>query len=59
VCHWDNYLLDNFQLRPYKIAAEIDTIMKNIRLTGMGKASNMVANPQALDDEYSILSLSY
>jgi hypothetical protein len=52
-------LLDNFQLRPYKIAAEIDTIMKNIRLTGMGKASNMVANPQALDDEYSILSLSY
>ena len=37
VCHFDQWNLNNFALRPYKIAAEIDSMFNNQRLTGIGK----------------------
>lgn len=36
ICHFDQWMLDDFQLRPYKIAAELDTMFNESRLTGIG-----------------------
>jgi len=44
VCHFDQWNLGNFALRPYKIAAEIDSMFNNKRLTGIGKIEFLGAN---------------
>jgi hypothetical protein len=36
VCHFDQWQLQDFALRPYKIAAEIDSMFNNTHLTGIG-----------------------
>jgi hypothetical protein len=37
ICHFDQWHLQDFELRPYRIAAEIDSMFNNTRLTGIGK----------------------
>ena len=36
ICHFDQWTLKDFQLRPYKIAAEIDSMFNEKHLTGIG-----------------------
>jgi hypothetical protein len=36
VCHFSQWQLKDFQMRPYRIAAEIDSMLNNKRLTGIG-----------------------
>ena len=59
VCHFDQWNLQNFQLRPYKIAAEIDSMFNNKRLTGIGKIQFLGANQIVLSDEFAGLTLMY
>jgi hypothetical protein len=44
VCHFDQWNLGDFKLRPYKIAAEIDAMFNNKHLTGIGELQFMGAN---------------
>lgn len=59
VCHFDQWNLGNFALRPYKIAAEIDSMFNNKRLTGIGKIEFLGANQIVLSDEFAGLTLMY
>lgn len=59
ICHFDQWKLNDFQLRPYRIAAEIDSLMDNSRLTGIGKLEFLGANQIILTDEYAGLCLMY
>ena len=59
VCHLDQWQLKDFQLRPYRIAAEIDSMFNNKRLTGIGKLRFIGANQIILSDEFAGLSLTY
>ena len=59
ICHFDQWPLGDFQLRPYKIAAEIDSMFNNQRLTGIGKVEFMGANQLILTDEFGGLTLMY
>lgn len=59
VCHFDQWNLNDFQLRPYKIAAEIDSLLDNQRLTGIGKINFIGAKQILLTDEFAGLSLVY
>ena len=36
ICHLDQWQLKDFQLRPYRIAAEIDSMFNGKHLTGIG-----------------------
>ena len=36
ICHFDQWQLEDFQLRPYRIAAEIDSMFNKKHLTGIG-----------------------
>ena len=59
VCHFDQWNLKDFQLRPYKIAAEIDSMFNNKKLTGIGKIEFLGANQIVLSDEFAGLTLMY
>lgn len=59
VCHFDQWNLKDFQLRPYKIAAEIDSMFDNRRLTGIGRLNFIGANQILLTDEYAGVCLMY
>lgn len=59
ICHFDQWQLKDTQLRPYRIAAEIDTLFNNQHLTGIGTLEFLGANQIILTDEYAGLCLMY
>lgn len=59
VCHYDQWLLRDFQLRPYKIAAEIDSMLNQRKLTGIGKIEFIGADKIMLNDEFGGVCLLY
>ncbi len=59
ICHFDQWQLEDFQLRPYRIAAELDTMLNNQRLTGIGLFQFLGANQIILNDEFAGLTLMY
>lgn len=59
ICHYDVWQLEDFQLRPYKIAGEIDFLLNDQRLTGIGKLEFLTANQVNIHEDYGILSLVY
>ncbi len=59
ICHFDQWQLDDFMLRPYRIAAEIDSTFNKKHLTGIGKLDFLGANQIVLTDEFSGLCLMY
>ena len=59
ICHFDQWQLEDFALRPYKIAGEIDAMFNNAKLTGIGELKFLGANQMILTDEYAGLCLMY
>ena len=59
ICHFDQWHLNDFQLRPYRIAAEIDSMFNEQHLTGIGELHFMGANQIILNDEFAGLTLMY
>ena len=59
ICHFDQWQMRDFQLRPYRIAAEIDTMFNNEHLTGIGTLQFLGANQIILTDEFAGLCLMY
>lgn len=59
ICHVDQWHLKDFELRPYKIAAEIDSMLSDTKLTGIGRLEFAGATQTVLNDEFSGLCLLY
>lgn len=59
ICHFDQWQLLDFQLRPYRIAAEIDSMINEKHLTGIGTLHFLGANQLILNDEFAGISLMY
>jgi hypothetical protein len=59
ICHYDQWQLKDFQLRPYRIAAELDTIFNNKHLSGIGTLQFLGAKQILLTDEYAGICLMY
>ena len=59
ICHFDQWHLQDFQLRPYRIAAELDSMFDNEHLTGIGELHFMGASQIILSDEFAGLTLMY
>ncbi len=59
ICHFDQWHMQDFELRPYKIAAELDSMFNDKRLTGIGKLEFLGANQMILTDEYAGLCVMY
>lgn len=59
-CHTNLWLLGDFQLRPYKIAGEIDSMFNNKHLTGIGSLEFLGADTITLPSgDYAGLQLKY
>ena len=59
VCHFDHWKLPNFQQRPFKIAAEIDSMFNKKHLTGIGVLQFVSGDPFILTDEFGGFCLRY
>lgn len=60
ICHFDQWQLkDSLQLRPYLIAAELDSALSGKHLSGIGELQFLGANQLILNDEFAGLSLMY
>lgn len=59
VCHTDQWNLGDFKLRPYKIAAELDSMLSDTKLTGIGRLEFAGATQTVVNDEFSGLCLLY
>lgn len=59
ICHFDQWQLQDFDLRPYRIAAEIDSMLNQQKLTGIGEIEFLGANQILLTDEFAGVCLMY
>lgn len=59
ICHYENWDLGNFDLRPYRIAGEIDAMLNKMHLTGIGELNFVSAAPYIYDEEFMGVSLTY
>lgn len=53
VCHFDQWQLNDFSLRPYKIIGELDAMFSDQKLTGIGTTLFAGAVPVGLNDEFA------
>ena len=59
VCHYNQWNLKNFELRPYRIAAELDSMLNDKHLTGIGQIQFLGCSQIVLSDEFAGLTLMY
>ena len=60
ICHFDQWQLnETTELRPYKIAAEIDTMFDNKHLSGIGTLQFLGANQLLINEEFAGLNIMY
>ena len=59
LCHYNQWQLKDFQLRPYRIAAELDAMLDKQKMTGIGELQFLGCNQIILTDEYAGLCLMY
>lgn len=59
ICHYDNWELGDFDLRPYRIAGEIDSMLDKTHLTGIGLLEFVSLNPYIYDEEFAGVTLTY
>ena len=59
ICHFDTWNLQDFDQRPYRLAGEIDSMLADQRLTGIGLLTFVGADQDVYDIEYGGLTLRY
>ena len=59
LCHTDYWGMDDYQIRPLKIAGYIDGILNETKLTGIGTLNFIGCNELVLDEVLSGYTLSY
>ena len=59
ICHYDNWDLGDFELRPYRVAGEIDAMLDKTHFTGLGELEFVSATPYVYNEEFAGVSLTY
>lgn len=59
VCHFDDWNLGDFQLRPYKIAGEIDSMFNGQNEFGIGEFQLVGGEQIVISDEFGGITLVY
>lgn len=59
-CHFDQWNIDGSMMRPYRIAAEVDTMLSNAKLSGIGTLQFISGRQLFIEDsDYGGLELVY
>jgi hypothetical protein len=59
LCNYDQWNLGDFKLRPFKIAGEIDSMLDNQRLTGIGTINFLGADLNLINETFGGVTLVY
>lgn len=59
VCHFNSWNLGDFQLRPYKIAGELDSMFNGKQVFGIGSLEFVGAERFVLNNEFGGVTLLY
>lgn len=59
VCHYDQWQMKDMQLRPYRIAGELDSMLDKEKLTGIGELEFVGADYININDEFGGICLQY
>lgn len=60
ICHIDQWMLRDFKLRPFRIAAELDSMLDKKHLTNMGKMEFISFDSKLVqNDEFAGMCLKY
>lgn len=59
ICHYDNWDLGDYDLRPYRIAGEIDSMLDKTHLTGIGELEFISCAPYVYNEDFAGVSLTY
>lgn len=60
ICHVDQWMLKDFKLRPFRIAAELDSMLDKKHLTNMGEMEFLSLDSKLIEnDEYAGMCLRY
>lgn len=59
ICHYDQWHLQDFQLRPYLIAGELDSMFEGKHLTGIGELAFVGCDQTIFNDNYVDIALTY
>ena len=60
ICHIDQWMLKDFKLRPFRIAAELDSMLNNKHLTNMGQMEFLSLDSKLVESsEYAGMCLRY
>lgn len=59
IVHFDNWAIQDNDLRPYRIAGEIDSMLNGAKMSGIGVTNLMSATQDIYDEEYGGLTLNY
>ena len=59
ICHTNTWVMEGYQLRPYKIMGEIDGMLNNQKLNGIGVVEFAGATQLLLNSELAGYTLMY
>ena len=59
ICHFDNWHLSNYELRPYRVAGEIDAMLDNQHFSGIGILRFIGGDQDVYDQEFGGVTLRY
>lgn len=59
VCHFDQWQMTDYNLRPYRIAAELDSMLDKQKLTGIGRLEFIGAKHINVNNEFAGVCLMY
>ena len=59
ICHFEDWDLNDYELRPYRIAGEIDAMLQGSHLSGIGELQLLSANSDVYDEQFGGITLTY
>lgn len=59
VCHYDNWKLTDYEIRPYRLAGEIDAMLDGAKFTGIGVLNFLYADENLYDNIFGGITLKY
>ena len=59
LCHYDNWRLMDYEVRPYRLAGEIDAMLDGQKFTGIGELNFLYADENLYDNILGGITLKY
>jgi hypothetical protein len=59
ICHSDNWIMDDYMLRPFKILHELDSMFNNAKLDSLGPTTFLTAEQIVINEDFMGYSIYF